>query len=258
MQASSSLFDTGSDQSTRPLRDSEMRTTRGPDTHILQEFTDGVTLDLGLSACTDAITLEMSGVSFLYKLSSLSADSREIVEVLKLTASERKNWMMVGAYYRRVGNSRAAIHVVSTMVNELAKIRAPASRVKPAYLFLSSCEMDLSHSEIDLDISTKHRQNAVRLLQRAYGTYDGSAPKPPAAVKPKNVQPRIPPISNPKILEREIDCLRNRLSEQSLSMSDLRAQKRKLSDELDNERRIRRRQEEELDELRKEFKRFSR
>ena len=56
------------------------------------------------------------GELFSYDLSSLQPDPQEIIELLKCTGSERGNWMIVGATYRRNRNPHAAITVLHTML----------------------------------------------------------------------------------------------------------------------------------------------
>lgn len=63
------------------------------------------------------ITLGLSGQIITYNLESLDSDPRGIIALLKNTSSERGNWMVVAAYYRRKGNARAAIHVATAMLS---------------------------------------------------------------------------------------------------------------------------------------------
>jgi hypothetical protein len=51
-----------------------------------------------------------------YDLESLEDDPKAIIDLLKVTASERDKWILVGCHYRRNGNFKAAMLVVRTMV----------------------------------------------------------------------------------------------------------------------------------------------
>jgi hypothetical protein len=56
------------------------------------------------------------GEIITYDLKALDSDTRPVIELLKITDSERGNWMTVGAYYRRSGHIRAAMSVIQTMI----------------------------------------------------------------------------------------------------------------------------------------------
>lgn len=62
------------------------------------------------------LSLSFHGETITYDLKALDSDTRAIIELLKITDSERGNWMTVGAYYRRSGNTRAAMAVIRTMI----------------------------------------------------------------------------------------------------------------------------------------------
>jgi hypothetical protein len=62
------------------------------------------------------LSLCFHGEIITYDLKALDSDTRPIIELLKITDSERGNWMTVGAYYRRCGNTRAAMTVIQTMI----------------------------------------------------------------------------------------------------------------------------------------------
>jgi hypothetical protein len=62
------------------------------------------------------LSLCFHGEMITYDLKALDSDTRPIIELLKITDSERGNWMTVGAYYRRSGNARAAMTVIQTMI----------------------------------------------------------------------------------------------------------------------------------------------
>lgn len=62
---------------------------------------------LDMTLCGQCITLDLEG---------LDVDPHSIIELLRSTSSDRDKWMVVGASYRRIGNTHAALTVVATMV----------------------------------------------------------------------------------------------------------------------------------------------
>jgi hypothetical protein len=60
--------------------------------------------------------MTLCGETIVYDLHALAPDPTAIIRLLETTASERGNWMLVGCHYRRQKNARAAISVVSTML----------------------------------------------------------------------------------------------------------------------------------------------
>jgi len=70
------------------------------------------------------LVFEIQGQKQVYDLSQDSGLNPEsIIELLRLSKSERGNWMMVGAYFRRRGNPRAALQVVATMVQGMPPVQ---------------------------------------------------------------------------------------------------------------------------------------
>jgi hypothetical protein len=69
------------------------------------------------------LSLYFHGEAIAYDLKALDPDTRPIIELLKVTDSERGSWMTVGAYYRRSGNIRAAMSVVQTMIQGNSALR---------------------------------------------------------------------------------------------------------------------------------------
>jgi hypothetical protein len=63
-----------------------------------------------------SITMTLCGEAFIYDLNNLERAPTVIIELLEATSSERGNWIQVGSHYRRKSNPRAAISVVSTML----------------------------------------------------------------------------------------------------------------------------------------------
>jgi hypothetical protein len=62
------------------------------------------------------LLLNFCGEDIIYDLKALESDTRFIIELLRITGSERGSWMTVSAYYRRSGNPQAAITVVKSMI----------------------------------------------------------------------------------------------------------------------------------------------
>ncbi|KAK0225969.1 hypothetical protein IW262DRAFT_1359017 [Armillaria fumosa] len=233
------------------------------------------------------ITMSLCDQIFTYNLQRLQPDPREIIELLKLTASDKGNWVLVGAHYRRTGNPSASIAVMTAMLEEMTRKQIPDADLKPAFLFLASCETELA-KKMKLDDAVraaKHFQIAQKWLQKAYGTFSDTnaavqslkapvhvAREPvsqPQSKPPKNTKnkpqnnsisdarqhaklPPRPPGPHQKILEREIDSLRDRQSIQASLLSEVRSCKRQLEDDIIYERETRRRMERELDVLRRE------
>ncbi|GBE81047.1 hypothetical protein SCP_0307700 [Sparassis crispa] len=199
---------------------------------------------------------------------------------------ERDKWMIVGGHYRSKGMVRAAVAVIAAMVEALTSPPAgvPPDELKPAYLMLSSCHTDLAKQTRTADggetpESASHMRKAAELLQKVYGTHmpvakheeeEGelecaarlaSMDVSPAALARSRLAnasnlPRSPDHSRERsrtqsnhvaTLEREIQSLRDRQASSSASASQLRASKRKLEEDINEERRIRRRAERALD-----------
>ncbi|KAG6858288.1 hypothetical protein C0993_006073, partial [Termitomyces sp. T159_Od127] len=70
-----------------------------------------------LSSSNHVICFSFFGEDFTYDLNTLDKDPRSVIELLKATESERGNWMMVGAHYRRAGNPSAAISVMEALIS---------------------------------------------------------------------------------------------------------------------------------------------
>ncbi|KAF5370807.1 hypothetical protein D9758_001967 [Tetrapyrgos nigripes] len=187
------------------------------------------------------ISLNFSGETFLYDLQHLDADPREIIELLKSSASERGSYTTVAAHYRRVGNPAAAISVVSAMLEVLA-LRVSEQDLKPAFLLLAGCETDLGkNNKADTKASSHHYSNSQKWLQKVYG----SSSVPSAASEPSS-------LTRPSTVERQLQSLRDRLNNHVNLLADAHKMKRKLEDDFNLERDKRRKLEREVEELRKE------
>jgi hypothetical protein len=57
------------------------------------------------SLCGERVTFDLK-----------NEDPEVIVKLLKVTSSERGNWMLAGCHYRRKGNVVRAVNIISTML----------------------------------------------------------------------------------------------------------------------------------------------
>ncbi|KAH9061389.1 hypothetical protein EDB87DRAFT_422048 [Lactarius vividus] len=82
--------------------------------------------------------------------------------------------MVVGAFYRRKGNTHAALTVVATMVKVLSGLGLKTCGLRPAFLMLSSCHTELwrrTHARDGsvTEASVAHLDKSRRWLQLVYG-----------------------------------------------------------------------------------------
>ncbi|KAJ3574531.1 hypothetical protein NP233_g1696 [Leucocoprinus birnbaumii] len=153
-------------------------------------------------------------------------DPKVIIELLKLSKSERSNWMIAGAHYRRRGNPRAGQEVVSTMIQGQASYYLSLFTVyllyplvmsehgyaldslKAAFPFLAACEYDLARLARGASDTAKHdfhSNNAKSWLQITYGkdapTLEMSFPNPllSSRTKPVRVSPPSPPTRDSQV-----------------------------------------------------------
>ncbi|KAH9048376.1 hypothetical protein EDB84DRAFT_1434380 [Lactarius hengduanensis] len=120
---------------------------------------------LGMTLCGQRITFDLEG---------LDVNPRPIIELLRATSSDRDKWMIVGAFYRRKGNTHAALTVVATMVKVLSDLRLKACELRPAFLMLSSCHTELwrrtrAQDGSETEASIAHLDKSRRWLQLVYG-----------------------------------------------------------------------------------------
>jgi hypothetical protein len=148
--------------------------------------------------------LEMSlcGEPIVYDLKTLEDDPQAIIDLLKVTASERGSWMIVACHYRRKFKVAAAISVMTsmlegatvslqsfiiTMLNILSIVMEGNGvsdiDLKPAFLMLSSCETELARrtAKSNSKLSAEHASKSTRWLQKVYGFNSPSATPPVAA-----------------------------------------------------------------------------
>ncbi|KAJ7647207.1 hypothetical protein FB45DRAFT_892750 [Roridomyces roridus] len=220
--------------------------------------------------CTDTrILMRLCGEQISLNLSTLAGDPGAVIQLLKLTASERGNWLIVGAYYRRTRNPQAGKAVVSAMLEAMKQFNIPDSDLKPAFLLLSGCESDLgkaARSQGDpADKIADHYSNAQKWLHKVYGAgvtvetpgvdSTKSPPRAPASLRSRidmNNTPAGPRSPERRLMERELQSLRDRYSHSATVIADMRASKRKLEDTFEKERDVRRRLEHDLDDVVKE------
>lgn len=70
----------------------------------------------GLPPIQTILDMTLGGQHMTFDLEGLDVDPHSIIELLRSTSSDRDKWMIVGASYRRKGNTHAALTVVATMV----------------------------------------------------------------------------------------------------------------------------------------------
>lgn len=145
----------------------------------------------------------------------------------------------------------------------MAQFNVPDHSLNSAFLLLSGCETDLARKAKRRGASvdaTAHYGNAQKYLFKVYGDPALAAA---AATQAKLAQSAAPKVSTPpseprsvhrqcKILEREVQCLRDRNVQQSQTLADIRASKRRLEDDVDTERSQRRKLERSLRDAEKE------
>ncbi|KAH9083404.1 hypothetical protein EDB83DRAFT_10314 [Lactarius deliciosus] len=118
---------------------------------------------LDVTLCGQRITFDLEGL-----------DVNPRIELLRATSSDRDKWMTVGAFYRRKGNTHAALIVVATMVKVLSDLGLKACELRPAFLMLSSCHTELwrrtrAQDGSETKASVSHLDKSRRWLQLVYG-----------------------------------------------------------------------------------------
>lgn len=131
----------------------------------------------------------------------------------------------------------------------------PESDLKPAYLLLSGCEIDLAKrvkltKPRDAD---RHYQRSQHLLQKVYGTF-----QTPESKQSQDIHRPLHAVQSQEEkegsrLERELRSLRKERNEQDTLLAELRAAKRKLEADFGYESRGRRRLLRDFDDLQKEL-----
>jgi len=225
----------------------------------------------GLPPIQTFLPMNLDGKAVSLDLRALDDDPRPVIELLSATSSDRDKWMIVGAFYRRKGNIHAALTVVTTMVKVLNDQGIRECDMKPAFLMLSSCHVELwrqsrSTDGSETEISAAHLDKSCRWLQLVYGpgnpeviaeerlevfdthssidTTPSQAPSIPFAGEPITFEKR-----QRTDLERDLQILRDRQAIQLQELAHTREAKRRLEDEATDERATRRRLERTLHDL---------
>ena len=68
------------------------------------------------TSCETRVSMILCGEVITYDLQSSESDPRVVIELLKATKSERANYMIVAAYYRRTGDPQGAKDVLLSMI----------------------------------------------------------------------------------------------------------------------------------------------
>ncbi|TRM70011.1 hypothetical protein BD626DRAFT_476039 [Schizophyllum amplum] len=231
------------------------------------------------------ISISIQGRPITLDLRALEDDPKVITELLRATDAERANWMIAAVYFRRAGNPEAAITITNSLI-EVMKAHDVSERDQhPAYILLAGCESDLGKTVRRVDPGNgeakRHFESSQRWLQKVYGVNVpevssrlSSTMTTPAAAsrqsKMHDMPPRAPhslqqrlgvsgsPPSGPRLggqnqmLEREISCLRDMQKRHIATIEDLRLGKRRLEDDLEDEKSVRRRLERQLSEMESE------
>ncbi|KAL1741856.1 hypothetical protein HDZ31DRAFT_84549 [Schizophyllum fasciatum] len=224
------------------------------------------------------ISLCMQGRPITLDLQTLENDPKVIAELLRAADTERANWMIAAVYFRRAGNPEAAIYITDALIEVMDAHDVLEQDRHPAYILLAGCESDLGKAARSADPGSgeakKHFESSRRWLQRVYGVNVpdntvnlGSTTASPAVPAQKDAASRAPPSLQERlkaagspptaprlnqynqVLEREITCLRDKAKRNSAIMEELRRDKRKIEDELEDERSLRRRLEGQISEL---------
>ncbi|KAF9012440.1 hypothetical protein BDQ17DRAFT_1343895 [Cyathus striatus] len=243
-------------------------TTRGPSSLSLVPIDKVPTLPYTIET---RITMNLMGQAIVCDLQEMKTDPRGLIELLKVTSSERGVWMTVGAYYRRVGNPLAAISVMNGLLELMSANNICGESQKSVYLLLAGCEADLARDaksqQRDTSVVSKHEQNAQNWLHKdkkenaltsVPNLRDLASLKQPEIEDPKKAlskeinEPINKQISRIRVLEREVQCLRDRLASQSKKMADIRTEKHKLEEDCDYERSLRRQLQKNVEEMKKQ------
>jgi hypothetical protein len=160
----------------------------------------------------------------------------------------------------------------------MTRAGTPETDLKPAFLMLSGCQTDLSRrarspTGAHTEVSLKHFQQSQEWLRKVYGVdlppVDVEAEVPPIVSSPDTKVASLPPglpatpqalasqslvTGRTRILEREVQSLRDRNSASQDQVLEFRAVKRKLEDELLSEKSARRKVETTLLQIEHELK----
>ncbi|KAL1942503.1 hypothetical protein VTO73DRAFT_6105 [Trametes versicolor] len=237
-----------------------------------------------------SIYLAQHGQVVPVHLHDLETSPDEIIALLGTKSChplECAKWMMVATHYRVKGNTLAALAVVTSMIEVMLGVGMEVSQLKPAALMLSSCHLDIAkqlraEAGRDTTESKYHFNKGCEGLRDIYGAFDqppstSSEPIPFCSSfssvlrhgdNGRSSQQRSPqeatpdshscspeatlPCSQLKILEGEVQSLRNRQEDQGEALNRARTAKRKLEEDLEGERHVRRKLERRLDQAESE------
>ncbi|TFY83004.1 hypothetical protein EWM64_g999 [Hericium alpestre] len=235
-------------------------------------YSAGSLVASGLPALQTNLVLSLCGETICYDLQTLEENPKAIISLLKTTASERDKWMVVGGFYRRMGNAKAAIAVVSTMLEEMAGRHGMKEQdLRPAFLMLSSCCTDLGKNARGPDGATTEASSAYfdqsrRWLQKVYGEQIPENDLPRNGVSPRAstiddalarliASGAIPSAGSPAqpSASGDVRALRDMQSNQASEFSAIRAAKRKLEEECADERALRKKLEYALCDVEKQL-----
>ncbi|KAI9509738.1 hypothetical protein F5148DRAFT_1282665 [Russula earlei] len=225
----------------------------------------------GLPPIQTHLPMTLRGKSINFDLQTLDDDPRSIIQLLSATLSDRDKWMVVGAVYRRKGNVYAALTVVITMVKVLYDLGLRERDLKPAFLMLSSCHVELWRQSRGADgseteTSAAHLDKSCRWLQLVYGQNNPETPSENcfeilrsfslvdttsrSAHGVPSVQVHIISDKSQRTdIDRDLQVLRDRQALHVEELAHAREAKRRLEDEAANERVVRRRLERTLRDL---------
>ncbi|KAL1691512.1 hypothetical protein GGG16DRAFT_113032 [Schizophyllum commune] len=225
------------------------------------------------------ISISIQGRPITLDLRALENDPQVIMELLRATDAERANWLIAAVYFRRAGNPAAAITITNALIEVMNAHNVSEQDRHPAYILLAGCESDLGKVVRRVDAGNgdakRHFESSRRWLQRVYGVNvpDDTAPlgtkmatptttsqhgndAPLASHSLQERQAAEETVSSAsriakynKVLEREVDCLRDRQKRNDGIIEELCREKRRAEDELENERVTRRRLERQVSEL---------
>ncbi|CAK5281757.1 unnamed protein product [Mycena citricolor] len=182
----------------------------------------------GPSIQSRVISMRLCGETISLDLKTLTGEPASVIELLRMTSSDRGNWMTVGAYYRHIAHPEASRSVLSAMLEVFEQPDTSTHDLNPVFLLLSGCEMDLNKAARRKGNAAKadeHLKNAQNWLQRVYGTFSQSLligpslgektepvsiPTAPRSLsRSRNTSPGLPsrPTSDSRIFEREMQLL---------------------------------------------------
>ncbi|KAI0029658.1 hypothetical protein K488DRAFT_88514 [Vararia minispora EC-137] len=219
----------------------------------------------GLPPMRKTISMTLCGERVHYDLSTLEDDPATIIRLLKMSASDRDNWMIIASSYRRAGKLHAAILVVSKMLDVMKVNGILEEDLRPAFLMLASCYTELRRRTVafhgkETDESRVQHERARSWLQKVHGhTGLGSNPTDTIA---STITPASPAFSRAlasrpmagKLVKREMQLLRDQQISHLTQLAEIIAGKRKADDSImQQERSRRRRLEQEKQELEKQL-----